>query len=100
MSQPLHILVCNIRCVLSKLGELSARAEEHDVHVVLIQESWLDASIENPSLPGYVVAARRDRADHENRGGVLCYVRLKYSGVSRQFVQHCARRWNLFGSIA
>ena len=46
-----------------------------DVHILLIQESWLDESVEQIDLPGYVVISLRDRHESENRGGVVGFCR-------------------------
>ena len=81
VSQPLHILSCNIRCVLSKLSELHVIVLQHDVHIILVQETWLDASVEQVDLHGYVAIARRDRSHSDNRGGVMAFVRDDVANV-------------------
>ena len=42
--QLLHILSCNIKSAMGKLDELRCLLEQYDIHIVCIQESWLDAS--------------------------------------------------------
>ena len=73
--QPLHVISCNIRSLLGKIGELSHLLEMFDVHVVCIQETWLDASVQSPALPNFRIISRRDRSNGPNRGGVLTYAR-------------------------
>ena len=79
--QPFNILVCNIRCVMYKLGEFTCLIEYHYVHMILLQASWLDASIENVMLPNFVVLSRRDRSDDPNRGGIIAFVRCDVKNV-------------------
>ena len=73
--QPFNILNCNIRCFLHKKNELQIIVEANDIHLIMIQESWLDQSIENVVLPNYITIGRRDRSSDPNRGGVISFVR-------------------------
>ena len=75
-SQSDFLIYCiNIRCLLSNFAELSHQVKELSPHVILLQETWLNASIEEVLLPNYKIVARRDRSDGENRGGILTYAR-------------------------
>ena len=46
--------------------------------IVLLNETWLDASVEAVDLPGYIPVGRLDRAPHENRDGVIAFVRYDF----------------------
>ena len=59
----------------SKIGELCHIVDNHDVQVVLLQETWLDGSTEYFSIPNFIAIGRRDHSAESNRGGVLCLVR-------------------------
>ena len=61
---------------------------EMDIDIVLLQETWLDASVESFSLPGYVELSRRDRSAEDNRGGIitLCRKDVKISLRSNMIV--------------
>ena len=62
------------------------------IHVAVVQETWLDASTENLDVPGYVVIGRRDRSESENRGGILTLVRLDVKNVVLLFKAENAER--------
>ena len=53
--QPLNILSVNIRSLMGKLDGLCASVTALGVNLILVQESWLDASIVNPVLPNFIV---------------------------------------------
>ena len=53
----------------------------HQPHIVMVQESWLNKSIEEVHIDGYKMLSRRDRHENENRGGVICFVRLDFQDV-------------------
>ena len=80
-SQPLNILCINIRSIIGKLGELRHVLRTLDVHLAMIQETWLDASTAELNVPGYAVISRKDRSESENRGGVLVLCRLDVKNV-------------------
>ena len=65
--QPLKLLVCNCQSFLHKVGEINKYVLDHNVHAILCQETWLDASVEEISFPNFTVTVRRDRSDHPNR---------------------------------
>mgnify|MGYP005639129711 FL=1 len=69
------ILMINIRCLRVNLLELELHLQTMRPHIVFLQETWLDASTETVSICGYAIVSRRDRSDHENRGGILSLVR-------------------------
>ena len=56
--QPFNIYSMNIKCVLAHLSELCHYVNLYAPHVVLIQESWLNASIENVNVPNYKVLSK------------------------------------------
>ena len=43
--------------------------------IVFLQETWLNAECDNIVIPNYSIVARRDRAESENRGGVITFCR-------------------------
>ena len=59
-SQPFTIYSINIRCLLKHLSELCDYVNIFAPHIVLVQESWLNASIENVNIPNYQVLSRKD----------------------------------------
>ena len=81
--QPLRVLSCNIRSILGKLDELAELLRQLDVHVVCIQESWLDISVLNPIVPNFYIVSRVDRGPDPNRGGVITYARQDVNNISR-----------------
>ena len=56
---------------MANLTELQYHLEVHQPHIVFLQETWLDASVENIIVEGYNVVSRRDRKATANRGGIL-----------------------------
>ena len=56
----------NIRCLLSHLAELKFHLNKHRPHIVLIQETWLNESIESVAIRGYRTISRRDRKAGQN----------------------------------
>ena len=69
------IYCLNIRCLLSKLAELKVQIERLKPHLIIFQETWLDACIESVSIPGYALVSRRDRSCQSNRGGIASFSR-------------------------
>jgi len=61
--------------------ELCRQLELHAPHVVCLQETWLDASTKEISIPGYEVVSRRDRHAGANRGGILTLRRSDFNGL-------------------
>jgi len=47
----------------------------------MIQETWLDASVEEIKLFNYVVVSRRDRKKTANRGGVMTFQRADFNAL-------------------
>ena len=74
-------------------------------HVVILQETWLDASIESINIPNYTLVSRKDRSEHSNRGGVAAFARSDVRNmVCIENSIHAERIWHLLhtdtGSIA
>jgi len=62
----------------------------------LIQESWLNKSIEHVSIANYTLLSRRDRSDTENRGGIITFVRNDVrQAVHYSDSEHAERSWHL-----
>ena len=73
------LLVFNKDGVRANLTELEFHLASLQPHIVLLQETWLDASVESVSLVGYMVVSRRDRSAGTNRGGVLTLARHDFN---------------------
>ena len=71
----------NIQCLLARLAELFKHLEEHKLHIVCIQETWLDETTKEIDIPGYTQCSRRDRHAGANRGGVLTLQRNDFNGL-------------------
>ena len=64
-------------------------------HIVMLQETWLDASVESVNVPGYTIISRRDRSKTENRGGVMTLCRSDFNALAH--VRNCLeeeRSWH------
>ena len=85
-NEELRVLHLNARSLVHKLAELTARLRcmSTKPHIICVNETWLDKSIESVFLEGYAVAARRDKSDKPNRGGVLVFVQ---EGMSAHVVE-------------
>ena len=68
---------CNVQGFASSSAELAARVRLADTAPVLIclNETFLDRSVEQVSMEGYAVVARRDRDTGQRCGGVLVLAR-------------------------
>jgi len=49
--------------------------------MVCVQEIWLDDSIKEATIPGYVICSRRDRHKGANRGGIAVFRREDFNGI-------------------
>ena len=77
----LCIYSINIQCLLAHLDELCFQLELHQPHVVCIQETWLDKTRPEITIPGYEVCSRRDRHEGANRGGIITLRRKDFNGL-------------------
>ena len=73
--QSFLIYCINIRCLLSNFAELCHQVKVLSPQVVLLQETWLNKSIEEVQLPNYRIESRRDRNEGANREAVATYAR-------------------------
>jgi hypothetical protein len=81
--------------MLSNLHELLKQLEEWKPHIVLIQETWLDNTVEKIAITGYNEVSRRDRKTTANRGGILTLQRDDFNGLVH--IKNCAveeRSWH------
>ena len=70
------LLHLNIRCFNSHRPELQAHILHHQSPTLIgITETWLDASTDKISLPGYSSVSRLDRRDGRQRGGIALFAR-------------------------
>ena len=71
------MLLINIRSLLKNSAELQAglRLMDQKPDIVFINETWLDKSIVEVPLEGYVCVARLDRRSGQKCGGVATYAR-------------------------
>ena len=76
ISQSFILYCINIHGLLFNLAELCHQVQEHSPHIILLQETCLNDSIEDVVIPNYRDVARRGRSIHENRGGVITYARF------------------------
>ena len=62
-----HLNICSIR---NKVHEIHQLLHAHDIHILSVNETWLDNTISDTSIsvPGYTVY----RADRDSRGGGVC----------------------------
>ena len=78
----ISIFVLNIQCLQAHLVELEYHLDMHKPHIVLLQETWLDASTESVTIANYNVVSRRDRSERANRGGVLTLARSDFNRLA------------------
>ena len=71
----------NIRCMLNNLQLLLNQLEQHRPHIVMIQETWLDKTVEKIAVAGYTEVSRRDRKATANRGGIVTLQRADFNGL-------------------
>ena len=90
--QPIKIYSINIKCLLAHIAELTYFLELHCPHVVCIQETWLDISSKEATIPNYNVLWRRDRSESPNRGGVITLVRDDVKLLAHMHVSAQAER--------
>ena len=96
--QHVRIWSVNVRKLLRRKAELEARLRNADVHVLLLQETWLSESVEEVSLDNYVLVSRMDRLLGPKRGygGVAIYVRSDVSSlVALEQSDSAERSWAL-----
>ena len=75
-SGPNGSTVIILKLSFTNLAELCYQIKILAPHLVLLQETCLKNSIEDICMPGYRTISRRDRAEGENRGGVIAFARL------------------------
>ena len=79
--QSFSLLCVNIGNILSlrRFGKLLHLIEQQRPHIVFLQETWLDASVEEIMIPGYycIPEGRLDRIEgpRAGYGGVIAYAR-------------------------
>ena len=74
-------MMVNIQCLNAHLVELQYHLQERQPHIVMIQETWLDASRESVHVANYKIIARRDRKAEANRGGILTLAREDFNNL-------------------
>ena len=88
---------CNIRGFVSKAVQLAARVRlaQKKPDVICLNETFLDKSIEDVVLEGYVVVARLDRQDGRMKGGVLVFARAELESAITcvKKNEECERVW-------
>ena len=72
----------NIQSVRAHKTELEFHFFQLQPHLVLLQETWLDASVEHIAIKGYNVVSRRDRSEDANRGGILTLARSDFNQIA------------------
>jgi len=73
----------NSQCLFAHkhCAELCFQLEVHSPHAVCVQETWLDDSTKEATIPGYVICSRRDRHKGANRGGIAVFRREDFNGI-------------------
>ena len=69
----------NVQSLRAKKAELEYHLSQICPHIVLLQETWLDASTEDFCIEGYVIISRRDRHSDANRGGIITLCRQGFN---------------------
>ena len=75
--------------------ELAVRVQETEPDLIMLQESWLDASYENFTIPNYAVVLRRDRLEGKKSGygGIIVYAHTKIrDSIVNVYVSDVAER--------
>ena len=72
----------NIQCLQAHLVELEYHLDMHKPHIVLLQETWLDASTESATIANYIVISRRARSERANRSGILTLARSDFNRLA------------------
>ena len=94
--EKIRVFMINIQSVRAHQAELSYHLQVERPHIVLLQETWLDASIEDVQIQGYDVVSRRDRSDSPNRGGILTLKRSDFNHIVHVSTStHEERAWYL-----
>ena len=80
----LSILHVNIRGCISNSAELvtSVRLMKEKPIIICLTETFLDKSIQEVTLEGYVLVSRRDRGEGDDSrqcGGVVVFAKQEYS---------------------
>ena len=77
--QEIKMLIENNQGLSAHLAELVFHLQATRPHVVLLQETWLDASVECVDIAGYFTVSTKDRSEGPNRGGVLTLARNDFN---------------------
>ena len=78
----ISVFVLNIQGLRAHVAELEFHLSRLQSQIVLLQETWLDASVESPSISDYITISRQDRAITANRGGVLTLARRDFNKLA------------------
>ena len=78
----IKILTMNVQSLRAHKAELEFHLDQLRPHVVMLQDTWLDKSVESPSVSSYIVVSRRDRSDAPNRGGILRLVKSDFNNLA------------------
>ena len=85
--QEFRIYMQNVRCLKAHLAEINFHLQEVQPHIVMFQETWLDASAGSIDalIPGFKTVSRRDRATGANRGGIITLVCDDFKNLAHIF---------------
>ena len=96
------IFHCNIRGFLSHRAELEGQLQMMPSlpHMVCLNETLLDESVERIELGGYTLVSRRDRDDGRSGGGIAVFVLDNFAGqvVLREHSVRHERSWHTIHS--
>jgi hypothetical protein len=84
----IQILSVNARSLLRNGAEMQVQLDILQPHLFLVQESWLDPTLEDYIFTNYVLVARTDRAVNNDRGrgeGVASFRRSDLNSITLIF---------------
>ena len=87
-------LLTNIRSFRNKInaGKLTIELENSQPDVILLTETWLDASTEEIYIPGYRSIARRDRGTSKKGGGIDIFAKNECRDVGMLEISETSER--------
>ncbi len=94
--QRIRIWSVNVRRFLKRRAELEARLMNSDVHILMLQETWLSDNVESITIPGFHLVGRLDRLLGPKRGygGIAILARDSLTNIALlEYVGGAERMW-------
>ena len=85
-----------MRKFLRRRAELEARLENSNVHILMLQETWLSDNVESISVPGFHLVGRMDRVlgPKQGYGGIAVFARDSLANIALlEYVDGVERMW-------